>query len=266
MKRLVGIVFVVLIVLPLWATGKVKSDETKTAQFAELRARLDFTKQFKYGLSLNINERISSRLYETDKSAYFRHSYTTLALGYEPIQYLKLETGYTLRLMGDKGWSDPNEFLRHRAFLSVTAKYKYMNWRFSLRERVDMNCRTDSVNRYEKNPIALEMRHRVHIGYYIPGKPVQVYGNIEVINTLNRPTEYLNYYISNEKFNQYVCDARLQLGVRWRLDKRNTLSFAYRFDYNYDRDLNITKNKGNIELTRTHTYGHVIILAYDLNW
>ena len=110
------------------------------------------------------------------------------------------------------------------------------------------------------------MRHRVHIGYYIPGKPVQVYGNIEVINTLNRPTEYLNYYISNEKFSQYVCDARLQLGVRWRLDRRNTLSFAYRFDYNYDRDLNITKKKGNIELTRTHTYGHVIILAYDLNW
>ena len=237
-----------------------------TAQFAELRARLDFTKQFKYGLSLNINERISSRLYETGKDAYFRHSYTTIALGYEPIEFVKLETGYTLRLLGDKGWNDPNEFLRHRAFLSVTAKYKYLNWRFSLRERVDMNCRTDSVNRYEKNPIALELRHRVHVGYYIPGKPVQVYGNVEVINTLNRPTEYLNYYISSEKFSQYVCDARLQLGVRWRLDKRNTLSLSYRFDYNYDRDLNITKNKGKIELTRTHSFGHVIILGYDLNW
>lgn len=266
MKRLIGIVFVVLAVLPLWATGKVKQDTTVTTQFAELRVRADFTKDFRYGLSLNINERISSRLYETGKDAYFRHSYTTVALGYTPIQYLKLETGYTLRLLGDKGWSDPNEFLRHRAFFSVTGKYKYGNWRFSLRERLDINCRTDSVNRYEKNPVALEMRHRLHIGCYIPGKPVQLYGHVELINTLNRPTEYLNHYITNEKFGQYLCDARLQLGVRWRLDKRNTLSLSYRFDYNYDRDLNITKAKGNIELTRTHSFGHVIILGYDLNW
>ena len=255
-----------LIVLPIGATGKVKQDTTLTTQFAELRIRADFTKEFRYGLSLNINERISSRLYETGKDAYFRHSYTTIALGYEPIQYFKLETGYTLRLLGDKGWSDPNEFIRHRAFFSLMGKYKYGNWRFSLRERLDINCRTDSVNRYEKNPIALELRHRMHIGYHIPGKPVQVYGNVELINTLNRPTQYLNYYISSEQFGQYLCDARLQVGVRWRLDRRNTLSLSYRFDYNYDRDLNITKNKGNIELTRTHSFGHVIILGYDLNW
>ena len=74
MKRLIGIVFVVLIVLPLWATGKVKQDTTLTTQFAELRVRADFTKDFRYGLSLNLNERISSRLYETGKDAYFRHS------------------------------------------------------------------------------------------------------------------------------------------------------------------------------------------------
>ncbi|MBR0295826.1 MAG: DUF2490 domain-containing protein [Paludibacteraceae bacterium] len=266
MKRLLGIIFVVLIVLPTWATPKLKEDSTSTTHFAELRVKAEFTKEFRHGVSLTIGERISSRLYETDKSAYFRHSYTTLSLGYVPIQYLKLDAGYTLRLMGDKGWSDPNEFLRHRAFLSVTGKYKTGNWRFSLRERVDMNCRTDSVNAHEKSAIALELRHRVHIGYYIPGKPVQVFGNVELINTLNSPVKYLNTYISNEQFGQYLCDARLQLGTEWRIDKRNSLTFSYRFDYNYDRDINITKKKGNIELTRAHSFGHVISIAYDLNW
>lgn len=266
MKRLLGIVFVVLFVLPVWATPKLKEDTTLSAQFVELRVKADFTKDFKYGLSLSLSERISSRVFETDKSAYFRHSYTTLSLGYEPIQYFKLDAGYTLRLLGDKGWSDPNEFLRHRAFFSLTGKIKTGNWRLSLRERVDMNCRTDSVNEHEKSAIAFELRHRIHIGYNIPGKPVQVFGNVELINTLNRPTKYLNKYISGEQFGQYICDARLQLGAKWRIDKKNSLTFSYRFDYNYDRDINITKNKGNIELTRTHTYGHVITIAYDLNW
>ena len=265
MKRLIGIVFVALLAMPLMAV-EVKEDTTETVQYVELRASAKFTKEFRYGLSLSLEEMIRARLFETDKSAYFRASQTTLAFGYEPIQYFKLETGYTLRLLGYKGWNDPNEFIRHRAYLGVSGKYKYGNWRFSLRERVYMNCRTDSVNRYERNPIALELAHRLRVGYYIPGRPVQVYGEAELINTLNRPTEYLNYYIKNEHFGQYISAVKCEIGTRWRLDKRNWLSLSYRFDYLYDRDLNITAKKGNIELTRRHSFGHVITLAYDLNW
>ncbi len=266
MKRLVGTVFVALMLMPSYAAVTVKQDTTTTSNFVDLRVQASFTKKFSHGLSLSVSERITSTLYETDTKAYFKHSYTTLTFGYSPIKYLKLETGYTLRLLGDKGWDDPNEFLRHRAFLAVTGKYQYGNWRFALRERLDMNCRTDSVNTYEKNPIALEMRHRIHIGYFIPGKPLQVYGNVELINTLNRPTQYLNYYVKTEQFGQYLSDARLQFGVKWRLDARNVLNFSYRFDYCYDRDLNITKGKGNIELTRAHSFGHLFTIGYELNW
>jgi hypothetical protein len=265
MKRLIGILFVVLLASPLSAV-RLKQDSTATMQRVETRVEAEFTKKFRYGLSLSLSEEIRARVFETNRNAYFRAANTTIALGYTPIKYLKLQTGYTLRILGDKDWADPNEFLRHRVYLGVTAKYSYMNWRFSLRERVDMNCRTDSVNRYEKNPIAFTMRHRIHIGYHIPGKPVQVYANIELINTLNRPTQYLNYYIKDEQFGQYLSDARLQVGTKWRIDKRNWLGLSYRFGYFYDRDLNITKNGGNIELTRTHGFTHVITLSYDLKW
>ncbi len=265
MKRIIGIVFVVLCVLRVQAVS-VKSDTTTSVQSVETRVEAAFTKKLPYHLSVGIEENIAARVYETDKTAYFRRSSTTVWLGYAPIEYVKLEAGYALRLLGDKGWSDPNEFIRHRAFLSVAGKYKVGNWRLSLRERIEMNCRTDSVNRYETNPIALRLRHRFHVGYFIPGKPVQVFANVELINTLNRPTQYLNYYIKDEHFGQYLSDARFQIGTRWRINRRNTLSLSYRFDYNYDRDLNITKNKGNIELTRTHSFGHVITLGYDLNW
>ena len=265
MKRLFGIVFVALLVLPVRAV-KVKEDETVRVDFVELRANAEFTKEFRHGLSLSLGEEIRGRVFETDEKAYFRGSYTTLSFGYEPIQYLKLDLGYTLRLLGYKGWDDPNEFVRHRAYLSVIGKYKYGNWRFSFRERLVLNARTDSVNRYEKNPLALELWHRVHVGYYIPGRPVQVFGNVEVTNTLNRPTQYLNYYIEDEHFGQYVNGVKCEFGTKWRIDKRNWLRLSYRFEYQYHRDLNITARKGNIELTRIHGCGHVITLAYDLNW
>lgn len=265
MKRLIGIVFVLLIVLPVRAV-KLKEDVTDTIRFVETRVNAEFTKQFRHGLSLGLEEEIRARVFQTGQNAYFRGSYTTLTFAYEPIQYLKLETGYTLRLLGYKGWTDPNEFIRHRAFFGVIGKYKYGNWRFSLRERLDMNCRTDSVNAHEKAAIALMLRHRLHVGYYIPGKPWQLFANVELINTLNQPTKYLNKYIEDEQFGQYLCNTNVQIGTKWRIDKRNSLSLSYRFEYTYDRDINITKSKGNIELNRTHGFGHVITLGYDLNW
>ena len=92
MKRLLGIIFVVLIVLPLRAV-EIKEDETDTLHFVETRVSTEFTKEFRHGLSLGLEEEIRARVFETDKSAYFRGSYTTLHFGYEPIQYVKLETG-----------------------------------------------------------------------------------------------------------------------------------------------------------------------------
>ncbi len=264
MKRLIYIAFVAFLLLPTAAAAQeIVSNTTTTEQIAELRLAAGYEHAFNYGLGLSVEEEIRSCLGGTSPAAFTR-SHTTVALEYEPIPYLEMAVGYTLKLCGDKGWADPNEYLRHRAFVNITGKVKINRWRFSLRERVLMDCRTDSVNANEKNAIDLTMRHRAMVSYSMFSQPLRFYAAVELANTLNAPTEYLNACGSTQ-YGQYLTHVRPEIGMRWKIDKRNSLSLAYRFDYGYKRDLNIKRKSGNVELTNAYSYNHIITLAYEFN-
>ena len=264
MKRLIYIAFVAFLLLPTAAKAQeIVSNTTTTEQIAELRIAAGYEHAFKYGLGLAVEEEIRSCLGGTSPAAFTR-SHTTVALDYEPIPYLEMAVGYTLKLYGDKGWEDPNEYLRHRAFFNITGKAKVNRWRFSLRERILMDCRTDSVNANEKNAIDFTMRHRAMVSYSMFSQPLRFYAAVELANTLNAPTEYLNTCGSTQ-YGQYLTHVRPEIGMRWRIDKRNSLSLAYRFDYGYKRDLNIKRKSGNVELTNAYKYNHIITLAYEFN-
>ena len=251
---------------------EMKSTEDLKIHAVELRVGADFVKHFDHqNLTLSISEQVRSRLYETDAKPYFHASYTTVALNWHPIPYLKVGAGYTMRLFGDKGWSDPNEFIRHRPFITLTGQYKVGQWKFSLREKLDINCRTDSVNTSEKPKVALNLRHKLQAEYTFFAKPIKLYANCELKHTLNQPTEYINTAYVNSygetgHFGQYVCNVRAYFGVRWRIDKLNSLDFAYRFNYGYDRDVNITHTKANVELTNQYEYTHALVITYKLDW
>ena len=246
---------------------ELKSETTTKTHAFELRFGADFTKHFnRPHLSLSLAEEIRSRLYETNNSPYFSSSYTTVQLTWHPIDYLKLETGYTLRLLGDKGWTDPNEFLRHRVLFAVVGQVRLGQWKLSLRERLDVNMRTDSVNANEKNATDLRLRHRLQVDYTFRAKPVKLYASCELKNTLIAPTTYLNSVVGAGTYSQYLSDVRARLGVRWRLTKRSSLDFIYRFDYAYNRDINLTKAKQNIELTHAYEYAHILSIIYNFDW
>ena len=40
----------------------------------------------------------------------------------------------------------------------------------------------------------------------------------------------------------------------------------YRFQYGYNRNINITKNRGYIQLTEEKNYLHAIGIVYNLDW
>ena len=291
MKRYIFLIPLVFLTQLASAQG-LKSEESTTTNAVELRAEANFTKHFtKQGVNLYGSEAIYSRLYDSaNEPSYFRRSYTTLGVSYAPIHYLRLGGEYTLKIYGNKFTSTKSgttvanpasKFLRHRATFFVTGQYTYQDWKFSLRERLDANFRTDSVNLHEKPQVELLLRHKIQAQYSIPGKPVKVSSYVELWNTLNQPVKYLNTYAGVDKngnatayagksFGQYLSEVRAQAGVRWRVDKRNTLGLAYRFTYGYSRDINIIKdgktNAGFIELTNAKSYGHYIILSYDLDW
>lgn len=242
-------------------------------QSVEIRVGADFSKKWKNGLSLSLSEDVRVCLYDklsgvnakdefvdTVNGPAFNKSYTTVALAYSPIKYLKFDVGYTLRLLGGKDWSDYNEYLRHRLHIGLTGIYDTHYVKLSLRERLLCDIRTDSVNLLEKQQYEWLLRSRLAAEFYVPGKPVKPYAWIELENTLNA-TEY-----QQKDGHQYISQVRTQAGVKWRLSRRSSLDFYYRFQYGYNRDVNITKRKGYIQLTEETSYLHAIGMTYNLDW
>jgi hypothetical protein len=242
------------------------SEAATTTQAVQLRTGAAVNKKWHNGLRLGISEEVRFDVYNSMVGPHFRKSYTTIDLGYKPIEYVKFDAGYTFRIIGaDSTWSaakkaDVNEWMRHRVFFSVTGTYTFDYAKIYLRERAQLDMRTDSVNPLEKNKFDWVLRSRVGSEFIIPGKPVKPYLWVELINTLNAP-EY-----QQKNGHQFISDVRTQAGIKWRVSRLSTLDFYYRFTYGYDRDINITKNKGKIELTEETLYMHSIGITYNLDW
>ena len=262
----------VLLALPTFAVDYASTGAT-TEQTVQMRLGASFTKKWKCGVRLSLDEELRFNLMDnlsgttaknlsadTAYGASFYKSYTTLSLAYAPIPYFKMDAGYTLRLLGNKGWSDPNEFLRHRVFFSVTGTWKNERVKLYLRERALCDMRTDSVNLLEKNRYNWLLRSRIGFEYTVMSRPVKPYLWVELENTLNAP-EY-----QQKDGRQYISQVRTQAGVRWRLTKLSSLDFFYRFQYGYDRDINVTKKKSYVELTEEKSFVHAIGIAYSLDW
>ena len=236
-----------------------ESQSATTTHSVQIRAGAEFSKKWHNGLRLGFSEDLRSDIYNSATGAAFRTSFTTIGLGYAPVEYVRFDIGYTLKY-SHKDTTDVNELLRHRGFASVTGSYKTRYFKLSLRERVLMEARTDSINPLEKSRYQWQLRSKIGAEAYIPGKPVKPYLWCEVINTLNAP-EY-----QQKNGHQFVSQVRTQAGVKWRLTKLSSLDFYYRFTYGYDRDINITKKKGYIKLTEETLFQHAVGVTYHLDW
>ena len=236
-----------------------QTQEVTTTHSVQTRVGANFNKKWNNGLHLAFSEDLRFDVYNSMTGAAFRTSFTTLTFGYKPIEYVKFDVGYTLKIM-NKDTTDVNELLRHRVFGSVTGSYTTKYAKLSLRERVLMEARTDSVNLLEKSRYAVQLRSKVGAEFIVPGKPVKPYLWCEVINTLNAP----EYQQNNGR--QFISQVRTQAGAKWRVSKLSSLDFYYRFTYGYDRDINITKKMGYIELTEEKLFQHAIGVIYHLDW
>ena len=254
------------------------STGSTTEQRVQTRVGADFTKHWKCGVQLSIGEELrfdlmdnvvgttsKSEAIDTAYGAAFNKSYTTLSLAYTPIEYVKLDAGYTLRILGRKDWSAPNEFIRHRVFFGVTGSYKTQYAKLYLRERFLLEMRTDSVNTDEEQAYAWLLRSRLGADFYVPGKPVKPYIWAELENTLNAPEFQQN------NGQQFITNVRLQAGVKWRITKLSSLNFYYRFTYGYDRDINVNKSYYSgktlkLRLDEQKEFQHAIGVQYSLDW
>ena len=92
------------------------SQTSSTEQVMQFRVGADFTKKWKNGLRLSLTEDVRIDAYNSLNGAAFSKAYTTLTLGYTPIDYFKVDAGYTLRVMGRKESSCVHECCRCVSF------------------------------------------------------------------------------------------------------------------------------------------------------
>lgn len=256
MKRI--LFFTYLLLIPSWILAQtIVSEQTMHTQTLEAHIFATFVKSFNHGLSLTLEEEI--------RSAPSHRSHTTIALGYAPIEYFNIYAGYTVKLYGNQGWTDPNKFIRHRANILFTGQVKLSQWNLSLREGVMLDARADKIDTREKNTVDFTLRSRLQAVYSIPKTPLSIVGKFEVLNTLNAPVDYINTITSANEYGQYISELRPELGLQWKIDKKNTLSLAYRYNYIYGRDINIL-DSGDVELSHSYTVKHLMLLTYKLGW
>ena len=272
MKRSIQVsgltVIALLLALPSYSWS-YNSTESTTEHSIQLRTGAEFAKKWKCGLKLSVAEELRFDLFDQMNDsigkAAFNKSYTTLALSYTPIEYVKLDAGYTLRILGKKDLSDPNEYIRHRLFFGITGAYSADFVKLYIRERALCDIRTDSVNLDEKNRYNWLLRSRIGADFSVPGKPFKPYAWVELENTLNVPEFQMRNGL------QYVSHIRTQAGVRWRVSRLSSLDFFYRFQYGYDRDINVNSGYYNnkalkLRLTEERSFVHAFGIIYSLNW
>lgn len=268
-------ILILMALMPSFIFAQVTITEQDTSIVTpEAHFFATFVKSFDHGISLTFEEEI--------RSAPSHRSHTTVGLTYAPIQYVNIYAAYTLKLYGNQGWSDPNKYLQHRANLLITGQVKLGQWNLSLREGVMLDGRTGEVDTRIKNQVDFTLRSRLQAVYSIPKTPLSIVAKFELLNTLNAPVAYLNEAMKQEargdetlplqgelkgaSYGQYISELRPELGVQWKINKQNSLTLTYRYNYLYDRGINIDDTTGNITITNKYTTKHLILLAYKFGW
>lgn len=268
-------ILVWIVLVPSFIFAQVTITEKDTSIITpEAHFFATFVKSFKHGLSLTIEEEI--------RSVPSHRAHTTVGLTYAPIQYVNIYAAYTLKLYGNQGWTDPNKYLQHRANLLITGQITLGQWNLSLREGVMLDGRTGQVDTRVKNQVDFTLRSRLQAVYSIPETPLGIVGRFEILNTLNAPVDYVNEAIRRETkgaealplqgklegapYGQYIRELRPELGLQWKINKQNSLTLTYRYNYLYDRGISMDDMTENITITNKYTTKHLILLAYKFGW
>lgn len=257
MKNLLANLLTALLLL---AALRAPAQTYDTTRESDLRARVGFTidKKLARGLHLAWDEelRLKGNLGDLDRI------YSGLSLSYKVSDFFKFGIGYTFIAIdhaGKKSTSYEKYWdLRHRLSAHLTFSQRIgQRWKISLRERVLCTLRNGKVNELEKCDPAYVLRSRLMVDYQIFSRPVKPYAYVELSNTLNTPSAVDNY----------VDKVRTALGVKYRLNRRSSLDFYYRFDYDRNKDIDIGNKSGKLKsVTTEKRYDHILGVFYQYSF
>lgn len=102
-----------------------------------------------------------------------------LGVQYKALSFLKLGAGYEFhyRNRGEQGWKS-----RHRYYLDGTLSSRWLDWKVSLRERVQHTL--------DGHHDDFKLRSRVKVAYDLPKVKLEPYLSVEMYNGLNKREDF----------------------------------------------------------------------------
>ena len=163
---------------------------------------------------------------------------SSVGFGYKPWKFLKLEAQYgfvnerTSKTDNDTGFKTIDWQIRHRLNLDATGSVRLGNVKLSLRERVRVQFRGDSVNKYERPNPEITLRSRLKGAVDLRNGRWEPYAFAEVYTTLNAVGVVNNYLREPIRYANYINRVRLGLGTEMKLSNSSKLDFYYMVHFN----------------------------------
>ena len=186
---------------------------------------------------------------------------------YKVNDFLKLGAGYIF--MENKNSSDEWK-IRHRFYGNATLGLKAGDWRFSLKERLQLTHR-DVNNKFQNTPNSLALKSRFKVSY----KGIHAwtpYAYAELRNVFNDPSCSATWSTASQAYSDYsflgYTDAyvnRLRgcLGTEFKVSNQSSFDFFILLDST--RDKNIDTNKEGTKL-KSLTYDRKFMTSLGISY
>lgn len=163
---------------------------------------------------------------------------SSVGFGYKPWKFLKFEAQYgfvnerTSKTDNDTGFKTIDWQIRHRLNADITGSVRLGNVKLSLRERVRVQFRGDSVNKYEHVNPEITLRSRLKGALKLRNDRWEPYAFAEVYTTLNAVGAVGNYLRDPIHYSNYINRVRVGLGTEMKLSNSSKLDFYYMVHFN----------------------------------
>ena len=163
---------------------------------------------------------------------------SSVGFGYKPWKFLKFEAQYgfinerTSKTDNDTGFKTTDWQIRHRLNFDATGSVRLGNVKLSLRERVRVQFRGDSVNKYEHVNPEITLRSRLKGALNLRNGRWEPYAFAEVYTTLNAVGAVNNYLREPIRYANYINRVRVGLGTEMKLSNSSKLDFYYMVHFN----------------------------------
>ena len=209
----------------------------------------------KWDFSWNEQVRLHNNFKDLDKIV------SSVGVSYKPIDYFSVGADYSF--VNERNLNDGSWAIRHRVNLDLVGMYRVGRVKMSLRERVRVQFRGDSICKYEHPNPFFSLRSRFKVAYDIFQSRWEPYAFAELYTTLNAPAPVLNYKEYPLKSDNYISRVRVAVGAEYKINMQNRIDIYYMLHFNRSYDARYKANVGEIkEWSLTKTCAHVFCIDY----